>query len=105
MHYVWMIVALFAGLLGAAGGVYLSTFVLRRAVREVQYGLADLEDRLVREVKKRAAAARWEEPPAEETITEGVKAGFLSPAAFARRKSERRLSRGSQAGPFTQEGS
>lgn len=77
----------------------MGTALLRRTVRELQYGLADLEDRLVREVKKRAAMARWEageEPTDPVALKEELRTGFLSPAEFARRKSQRRMSRGTQ---------
>ena len=91
-----MAIAIIVGLLVGAAALYLGTSLLRREVRELQYGLADLEDRLVREVKKRAAAARWEEPPGPETVKEELQRGFLHPAEFARRKSERRMSRGTE---------
>lgn len=41
-------------------GLYLGSWYLRRNVRELTYAVADLEDRLIREVKKRAASSRWE---------------------------------------------
>ncbi len=103
MEWWWILLAPAAGLAGAAVGLYASTGLLRRAVRELQYSLADLEDRLTREVKKRAAAARWEEPPDQEIVREELRTGFLHPAEFARRKSARRMSHGTQAGTPGQE--
>jgi len=97
----WILLVLGAACLGAAAGLYAGATLLRRTVRELQYGLADLEDRLVREVKKRAAAARWEagdEPVDPAALKDELKTGFLSPADFARRKSARRMSRGTEAG-------
>jgi len=97
----WILLVLGAACLGAAAGLYAGATLLRRAVRELQYGLADLEDRLVREVKKRAAMARWEagdEPADPAALKDELKGGFLDPAEFARRKSARRMSRGTEAG-------
>lgn len=107
MDVIWILLAGAAGLMGAAAGLYAGSWFLRRTVRELQYGLADLEDRLVREVKKRAAAARWEGEPDPAELKEELKAaagGFLSPAEFARRKSARRL-RGTEARQDLGEGS
>lgn len=101
MDVIWILLALVASLLSGGAGIYGASWLLRRQVRELQYGLADLEDRLVREVKKRAAAARWEagdEPPDLEAAKTELKTGFLSPAEFARRKSARRMTRGTEAG-------
>ncbi len=72
-------------------GLYLGSWYLRRAVRELQYGLADLEDRLIREVKRRAVATRWEVEAADkEKLSEELKAevgkSFLKPAEFIARK-------------------
>lgn len=100
MDVIWILLAAGVGLLAGTAGLYVGTALLRRSVRELQYGLADLEDRLVREVKKRAAAARWEageEPADPAALKEEVRTGFLSPAEFARRKRERRI-RGPEAG-------
>jgi len=92
MEWVWILLVPLAGLMGVSVGLYAGTSLLRRSVRELQYGLADLEDRLVREVKKRAAAARWE---AEGDDTDKLKAelethaktgAFLSPADFVKKK-------------------
>jgi len=101
VEWWWILLGPVAALLGAAVGLWASTGLLRRGLREVQYGLADLEDRLTREVKKRAALARWDagEAPADpETLKDELKTGFLSPTEFARRKSARRMSRGTEAG-------
>ncbi len=101
MEIGWILIVLGAAMVGAGAGVYATTTLQRRAVRELQYGLADLEDRLVREVKKRAAAARWEqgEEPADlEAAKQELKTGFLSPVEFARRKSARRMNRGAETG-------
>ena len=72
-------------------GLYLGSWYLRREVRELQYGLADLEDRLLREVKRRAATMRWdaEGEPAKlkdelESHLKGT--GFLTPGEFVRKK-------------------
>ncbi len=101
MELIWILLAASAGLAAGCAGLYVGSTLLRRTIRELQYGLADLEDRLVREVKKRAAAARWEqgEEPADlEAAKKELKTGFLSPAEFARRKSARRMNRGTEAG-------
>lgn len=101
MDVIWILLALLACMLSGGAGIYGSSWLLRRQVRELQYGLADLEDRLVREVKKRAAAARWEqgeEPIGPDALKEELKGGLLSPAEFARRKSARRVSRGTETG-------
>lgn len=101
MDLVWILLAAAGGLAAGCAGLYVGTTLLRRTVRELQYGLADLEDRLVREVKKRAAAARWEqgeEPADPEALKQELRTGFLSPVEFARRKSARRMSRGTEAG-------
>lgn len=101
MEVIWILLAAGAGLAAGCTGLYVGTTLLRRTVRELQYGLADLEDRLVREVKKRAALARWDAgdaPDDPETLKDELKTGFLSPAEFARRKSARRMNRGTEAG-------
>jgi len=103
MEWFWILLAPAAGLAGAAVGLYASTGLLRRAVRELQYGLADLEDRLTREVKKRAAAARWEADVEPETAKDELRSGFLHPGDFARQKSARRMNRGTQARAPAQE--
>lgn len=108
MEVGWILLVLGAASVGAAAGLYAGASLLRRAVRELQYGLADLEDRLVREVKKRAALARWdagEEPAQPSALKEELKTGFLSPGEFARRKSERRMRRGAEAGQAAGENS
>lgn len=75
---------------GAILGLALGRWLYLRALRELQYGLADLEDRLIREVKKRAAQDRWDKTgpdPAEVRALEGELAkGLLPPDEFIRRK-------------------
>lgn len=87
---------LLVGLSGASFliGLYLGSWYLRRAVRELQYGLAALEDRLVREVKRRAVRDRWDregdqdlEPAAAvEEMKRTLPPGFLSPVDFVKKK-------------------
>jgi len=87
--WLWTLLAVFCSLATISLGLYTGTALLRRRLREVEYGLADLEDRLIREVKKRAALARWETEPEPAALKEELKANvasLLSPAEFVRRK-------------------
>lgn len=105
MYWVWILLVPAAALLGVSVGLYAGTALLRRTVRELTYALAELEDRFIRHVKRGAALERWDAGPDQETAKEEVKAGFLHPAEFARRKSERRMRRGAETGQGTQENS
>jgi len=53
----------------ALGTLYLGSAYVRRELGQLRYDLAIVEDRLLREVKRRAAEARWNEegagPPAD----------------------------------------
>ena len=63
---LWLVMLPFAA---GGGAVYLMSWGLRRALRNMQHDLAVVEDRLLREVKRRAAETRWSEegaaPPAD----------------------------------------
>lgn len=81
--------------LGFLIGLYLGSWYLRRAVRELQYGLAALEDRLIREVKRRAVRDRWDREENQDVMDPAaavaeMKArlgpGFLSPVEFVKKK-------------------
>lgn len=90
------------------GGLYLGTRHLRRELSELRYAVADLESRLITEVKRRAAAARWEAEPSAVELTQELEGsikgrGFLSPTEFLARKRARRGSRGVQAGTVPEE--
>jgi len=104
VEIVWILVGAAVSFLVGFAGSYVQALLLRRDVRELQYGLADLEDRLIREVKKRASAVRWDAPPEPEGVKEELRSGFLHPAEFARRKSMRRMARGPEAGQVAEEG-
>jgi len=61
---MWMLDVLWLVLVPLASGggaVYLMSWGLRRALRNMQHDLAVVEDRLLREVKRRASETRWAE--------------------------------------------
>lgn len=68
---MWMLDALVLVVLpvcAGVGGAFLGSWYVRLQIKRTQYDLAVLEDRFMREVKRRAAEARWTqpgEPPAD----------------------------------------
>ena len=90
MDILSLLALLFVPAAGAIGGVALGWWFYRSAVRELQYGLAVAEDRLLREVKRRVAQDRWDKgqpEPAELRALEGeLTKGLLPPDEFIRRK-------------------
>lgn len=58
----WLSIGLLFVVSCAAGGIgsLLGRFQLWRAVRQVRLGLADMEDRLISETRRRAARTRWD---------------------------------------------
>lgn len=73
LDVVWLVLIPLAS---GGGAVYLLSWGLRRALRNMQHDLAVVEDRLLREVKRRASETRWSEadkapvPDVEEAVKE-----------------------------------
>lgn len=89
VDYLLVLLALCAGV----GGLYIGTRHLRRELSELRYAVADLEGRLLTEVKRRAAAARWDVEPSTGELKDELESkvkGFMTPLQFAARKRARR---------------
>lgn len=66
MDIAYFLLLALAPLVGAALGVVLGRLAVLREIRDLQYGLAQCEARLISEVKRRAADTRWrQDEPAD----------------------------------------